>query len=112
MDSLLIASVTHEANRALCLTQGDTSQLPWTDAPEWQRSSAVKGVEGILAGTITRPEQSHESWLEEKRTTGWSYGPVKNAELKQHPCYVPYRELPPGQQLKDALFFAVVKALA
>lgn len=111
MDPILIASVAHEANRAYCLTLGDTSQLPWTQAPDWQRKSAITGVDKILDGTITRPDQSHESWLEEKRQDGWKYGPVKDAEKKEHPCFVPYQELPPEQQRKDALFFAVVTAL-
>lgn len=111
MDVILLASVCHEANRAYCLTLGDRSQQPWTDAPDWQRQSAITGVTKILDGTITRPEQSHESWLEEKTRDGWTHGPVKDADKKEHPCFVPYAELPPAQQRKDALFFAIVTAL-
>lgn len=106
-----IAAIVHEANRAYCVTIGDMSQPPWADAPQWQKDSAINGVIGIRNGTITRPEQSHESWLEEKRRTGWRYGPVKNADKKEHPCFVPYDQLPPEQQRKDALFFAIVNAL-
>lgn len=109
--TVLIASVCHEANRAYCVSTGDFSQLPWTDAPDWQRKSAILGVTGILDGRITRPEQSHESWLAEKQRDGWKYGPVKNVDAKEHPCFVPYADLPAGQQKKDALFFAVVTAL-
>lgn len=105
-----IARIVHEANRAYCLTIGDDSQAPWDEAPGWQCESAVKGVEGILSGAIVKPEQSHEGWLAEKARTGWKYGPVKNAETKEHPCFVPYGELPPEQQVKDAIFFAIVKA--
>lgn len=105
-----IAQVVHEANRAYCQTLGDDSQVPWHDAPDWQRSSAVAGVEGILDGTITRPEQSHENWLAEKERAGWKYGPVKNAKTKEHPCFVPYGQLPREQQVKDAIFFAIVRA--
>ena len=110
MTPIQIAQIVHEANRAYCQTIGDESQVSWDDAPEWQKVSAVKGVEGILAGTITKPEQSHESWLAEKVRTGWKYGPVKNAETKEHPCFVPYTELPAEQQAKDAIFFAIVRA--
>lgn len=95
-----------------CQTIGDDSQPAWADAPDWQKTSAVNGVEGILNGTITRPEQSHEGWLAEKARTGWTYGPVKNPETKQHPCFVPYDDLPPAQQVKDAIFFAIVRACA
>ena len=107
-----IARVVHEANRAYCVTLGDTSQPAWDVAPDWQQTSAIKGVVGILAGTITRPEESHDSWLREKAETGWKYGPLKNAETKEHPCFVPYAELPPEQRTKDAIFFAIVRACA
>jgi len=111
MDILTIARIVHEANRALCVSLGDSSQVPWDEAPVWQRQSAVNGVAGIIAGTITKPEESHESWLAEKKRDGWTYGPVKNAELKQHPCFVPYDQLPAAQKTKDTLFFAIVKAM-
>lgn len=104
------ARAAHEVNRAYCLALGDASQPPWEDAPEWQRVSAVKGVAGALAGNT--PEQSHEGWLEEKRATGWKYGPVKDPEKKEHPCFVPYAELPPAQRHKDALFVTTVRAVA
>lgn len=103
------ARAAHEANRAYCIATGDTSQPRWEDAPGWQRSSAINGVSGVLAGNS--PEQSHESWLEEKRATGWKYGPIKNPETKEHPCFVPYAELPQEQKGKDHIFVCVVKAV-
>lgn len=110
METILIASVCHEANRAYCLTQGDTSQLPWTDAPTWQRESAILGVQKAMEGAT--PEQLHESWTAQKVADGWAYGATKDADAKTHPCLVPYADLPAEQQRKDALFGAVVKALA
>jgi hypothetical protein len=104
-----IARVCHEANRAYCLALGDTSQLPWNESPDWQRSSAQLGVENALTGAS--PEQSHESWLAEKAANGWKYGPVKDADAKTHPCFVPYADLPADQRAKDALFVAIVNAL-
>lgn len=106
-----IAFIVHEANRAYCLTLGDTSQVSWFEAPEWQKASAIDGVEGILSGRITSPVGSHTSWLAEKFRAGWKYGPVKDADKKEHPCFVPYEELAAEQQAKDALFFAIVHAL-
>lgn len=96
------ARTAHEANRAYCIALGDDSQLPWEDAQPWQRSSALNGVAGVLDGNT--PEESHKSWLTEKERAGWKFGPVKNPEKKEHPCFVPYAELPPEQQKKDALF--------
>ena len=110
MTSIDIAHIVHDANRAYCRTIGDDTQPLWEDAPDWQRTSAVTGVDGILAGTITRPAQAHEAWLAEKQATGWQYGPVKNPAAREHPCVVPYAELPREQQTKDTLFFAIVRA--
>ena len=106
-----IAIVCHEANRAYCATLGDNSQPAWADAPEWQRTSAVNGVRFHLANPDAAPSHSHEEWLKEKEATGWKYGPVKDPDKKEHPCFVPYDQLPAEQQAKDALFIAVVKAL-
>ncbi len=106
-----IAQVCHEVNRAYCAAIGDNSQPEWANAPAWQRESAQKGVEGIQSGTVTKPSDSHESWLAEKRATGWKYGPTKNPEAKEHPCFVEYAELPAEQQAKDALFFNTATVL-
>lgn len=113
MDQVIVnaARAAHEANRVLCLSLGDNSQPVWADAPEWQKSSAIKGVEMIVSSPSTTPEQSHEGWLAEKAATGWKYGPVKNPETREHPCFVPYAELPESQRLKDDLFGAVVRAV-
>lgn len=108
-----IAIVCHEANRAYCtVVMDDRSQLPWDAAPFWQRESARLGVRKILEGHITRPEQSHESWLAQKQADGWVYGAVKDADAKTHPCMVPYSALPRDQRRKDHLFFAITTALS
>lgn len=103
----MIASIAHEANRAYCTALGDSSQPRWVAAPQWQKDSAIAGVEAHLASDLT-PEQSHEAWLAHKKADGWVYGPVKDAATKQHPCCVPYSELPEDQQVKDRLFGAIV----
>jgi hypothetical protein len=106
-----ISEVCHETNRAFCLTIGDRSQPSWESAPEWQRTSAINGVKFKLENPDAPASASHESWLEEKRQTGWKYGPVKNPETKEHPCFVPYTALPAEQQVKDALFIGVVNSM-
>lgn len=106
-----IARVTHEANRAYCAACGDFTQMPWDEAPQWQKDSAILGVSKIASGEITRPEQSHESWFAQKVADGWVYGPLKDPEAKTHPCMVPYAELPKSQRLKDSLFLSIATAL-
>jgi hypothetical protein len=107
---LACARAAHEVNRAYCIAIGDTSQPPWENAPAWQRESAINGVKGALAGAT--PEQSHESWLQEKAATGWKFGLVKDPEKKEHPCFVPYSLLPKEQRQKDVLFTTTVRSVA
>lgn len=107
-----VARVAHEANRALCQGLGDTSHAPFDQAPTWQVESLVKGVEAILDGHIRGPQTSHELWLETKKLEGWKYGPVKDPELKTHPCFLPFEQLPLEDQRKDFQFLAIVTALA
>jgi hypothetical protein len=106
----LIAMAAHEANRAYCAALGDLTQLLWDDAPDWQKDSAIAGVNMHLANPDATPEDSHASWLAEKVAAGWIYGPVKDADKKEHPCCVPYAELPEAQKAKDYIFRGVVHA--
>lgn len=106
-----IARVCHEVNRAYCQALGDNSQPSWEDAPEWQRSSALLGVRLHTDNHDAGPHASHESWMKQKLEEGWVYGPVKSPSLKQHPCMVPFDQLPREQQAKDFIFRAIVLAL-
>lgn len=105
-----IAELCHETNRVYCRLTGDNSQAHWADAPDWQKDSAVKGVQFHIENPGSPPSRSHEEWLKEKQDTGWKYGPVKDAEKKEHPCCVSYDELPKNQKVKDSLFIAIVEA--
>ena len=111
MKALFIAQIAHAINAAYCLSLGDTSQVAWDEAPEWQQQSALAGVEMHLANPDATPEQSHESWLAQKVADGWVYGEVKDEVAKTHHCCLPYDQLPPEQKAKDYLFRAVVHAV-
>ena len=104
-----VAQICHEANRAYCLAIGDDSQLPWEECPDWQKESALMGVDLHASGEDHGPEVSHESWMAQKLADGWVYGKVKDAEKKEHPCLVPFAELPVEQQAKDYIFAAIVR---
>ena len=109
-----IARACHEANRLYCQILGDNSQPPWESAPSWQMDSCIMGVRSFLASppySSPNEEASHNSWMEQKLRDGWRYGPVKDVEKKEHPCLLPFKSLPKEQQVKDALFLGICRAL-
>lgn len=113
IDTIIViaARAAHEANRAYCEALDDLSQPEWRFAPSWQRASAIEGVKAVMENPRMTPEGSHVSWLEHKAADGWKYGPVKDPEKKEHPCFVPYNQLPAAQKAKDAIFQAVVRGV-
>lgn len=36
----------------------------------------------------------HDVWAKNRIEQGWTYGEKRSDELKQHPCLIPYEELP------------------
>lgn len=110
MEKIEIARVAHEVNRAYCHALGDNSQPTWEDAPQWQKDSAILGVE-LHMNEEHGPEASHAAWMAQKVADGWIYGPEKDPACKVHPCMVPFDQLPLEQQAKDFIFRAVVRAL-
>ena len=43
----------------------------------------------------------HEVWAESRIGQGWAYGEERSDALKQHPCLVPYEELPDVEKAYD-----------
>lgn len=43
----------------------------------------------------------HEVWAASRIAEGWRYGDTRNDALKQHPCLVPYDELPENEKEYD-----------
>ena len=106
-----VAGMCHDLNKDYCEWLDDYSQPSWTDAPQWQKDSAINGVNFLLLNPMAGPESSHSNWLVEKINAGWVYGEEKNEALKTHPCLVNFINLPPEQQAKDKLFKGVVDAV-
>ena len=107
----IVARVCHEANRGLCEATGDTSQKSWAEAADWQRESAISGVRFALENPNAPAAAQHNAWLADKARDGWQFGAVKNADKKEHPCIVPYEQLPAEQRWKDHLFRGIVRAM-
>ena len=106
-----IATVCHQANKAWCESVGDNTQKDWEAAEQWQRDSAIEGVEFKLNHPDAGHDSQHNAWVDSKLRDGWVYGEIKDAEKKTHPCIVSFEQLPEFQQKKDALFGAIVTAL-
>lgn len=107
-----IAKTVHEVNRAYCAGLGDHSQLAWEDAPVWQQRSVIAGIMALLGNPSQTPEAGHANWMSIKNRDGWKCGPVKCPEKKEHPCMVPYENLPSSQRAKDTIFRSVVLGMA
>lgn len=43
----------------------------------------------------------HEVWAQNRINDGWTYGSVRNDDKKQHPCLVPYEDLPEAEKEYD-----------
>jgi len=46
-------------------------------------------------------ENTHEVWAVERIRQGWAYGPKRDDEAKQHPCLLPYDQLPDDEKEFD-----------
>lgn len=43
----------------------------------------------------------HEVWAQSRIIQGWTYGKERSDALKQHPCLIPYEELPEVEKAYD-----------
>ena len=46
-------------------------------------------------------ENVHDTWAKGRMDDGWTYGPVRDDAKKQHPCLVPYADLPESEKAYD-----------
>jgi hypothetical protein len=55
----------------------------------------------LLELTEKIAENVHDVWAASRIADGWTYGATRNDALKQHPCLVPYDELPESEKEYD-----------
>lgn len=46
-------------------------------------------------------QQVHQVWARGRLDEGWSWGPERDDTTLEHPCLVPYEELPEGEREYD-----------
>lgn len=52
-----------------------------------------------LAERLAR--NAHEVWARERISDGWKLGPARDDVRKEHPCLLPYEELPESERKYD-----------
>jgi hypothetical protein len=46
-------------------------------------------------------EHTHDIWAAQRLAEGWRHGPTRDDAKKEHPCLVPYSELPESEKEYD-----------
>ena len=46
---------------------------------------------------------AHENWAQQRLRDGWRYGPSRDDARKEHPCLVPYEQLPGSEMVYDRI---------
>jgi RyR domain len=66
-----------------------------------------------LEGLVERlAENAHDVWSRQRIAEGWRFGPKRNDDQKEHPCLVPYGELPESEKEYDrTMAAATLKAI-
>ena len=52
-----------------------------------------------LGETLAR--HVHDAWARQRLAEGWRYGEHRDDEKREHPCLVPYEELPESEKQYD-----------
>ncbi|MDP3443372.1 MAG: RyR domain-containing protein [Ignavibacteria bacterium] len=57
-------------------------------------------------------KNTHEVWAESRIKDGWTYGVNRDDVLKQHPCLLPYEEIPESEKEYDkTISLSIIKLL-
>ena len=72
-----------------------------TNAPHLIDVSGVELPQELAALAETLAENVHDTWAKGRMDDGWTYGPVRDDATKQHPCLVPYADLPESEKDYD-----------
>lgn len=64
-------------------------------------TQSVELPEELLPLIEKMAKNVHEVWAQNRINEGWSYGPERDDAKKEHPCLVPYEELPESEKEYD-----------
>lgn len=81
---------------------------PWQDRDEAFRKQFCDVIDMMCSDARkSSPEELHNDWWDAYKDMGWEYGEVRDPIAKTHPDMVPFDELEPREQAKDAVFIAL-----
>lgn len=69
--------------------------------PQPVNTDDVRLPEELNALVEEMAKNVHEVWAQSRMEQGWTYGTQRDDNLKQHPCLVPYEELPEEEKEYD-----------
>lgn len=72
---------------------------PYTPAPI--DTSGIKLSDELLQLVEQLARNVHENWAQRRINDGWTLGPERNDDLKQHPCLIEYDDLPESEKEYD-----------
>lgn len=72
---------------------------PYTPNPV--DTSSIELPSELLELAEAMARNVHEVWARTRIEQGWTYGSTRNDQLKQHPCLIPYDELPESEKEYD-----------
>ncbi len=104
----VFARVFYAASLAMSEVLGNP-QPPWDELPAWQQDAMVDITRRSMMGAS--PQQLHVLWVQHYTAKGWTYGPKKNWEIKQHPVIIPWHKLSLAYQARFKLWQAIVMTL-
>ncbi|MCX6619545.1 MAG: RyR domain-containing protein [Acidobacteria bacterium] len=64
-------------------------------------TSAVILPPQLIELTERLAEHAHDTWALRRMGEGWVHGPKRDDGARQHPCLVPYAELPDSEKEYD-----------
>jgi hypothetical protein len=86
--------------------------VEWDATTDDIKAIVISGVQFHIDNPNAGADASHNQWMANKIAQGWVYGPVKDAQTKQHPCIVPFEALSLNDRIKDVLVMQTVHSLS
>lgn len=81
------------------MSNGNGSRMTYTPAPiDTSAAELSPELEELLERLAAH---NHDVWAQQRLAEGWTYGPKRNDDRKEHPCLVPYDQLPESEKEYD-----------